>query len=110
MRKHRIRYAQRGDYACLVDMAGSRDRHDTGVALHLLDLPMHKQHRENNQTPHMLHKCNAQTHDGMTNLMYPNSFEHDQQVKWGPHYIICIIRNNPILKLSDSSATKGTLW
>ena len=33
-----------GDYACLVDTAGSTDRHETGVALHLLDLPMHKQH------------------------------------------------------------------
>ena len=37
--------------------------------------------------------------------MHPNSFEHVQQVKWGPYYIICIIWSNPILKLSDDSAT-----
>ena len=44
--ENRIRYAQRGDYACLVDTAGSTDRHETGVALHLLDLPVHKTREE----------------------------------------------------------------
>ena len=55
-----------GDYACLDQGAGSTDRHKTGVALHLLDLPVHKTREETIKSPHMLHKCNAQTHDGMT--------------------------------------------
>ena len=43
--ENRIRHAQRGDYVCLAQRAGSTDRHDTVVALPLLDLPMHKQYR-----------------------------------------------------------------
>ena len=43
--ENRIRHAQRGDYACLDQRAGSTALHDTVGALPLLDLPMHKQYR-----------------------------------------------------------------
>ena len=59
--ENRIRHAQRGDYACLADMAGNRDRHDTVVALQLLDLPMHKQHRKGANKYNEHNRCNAQT-------------------------------------------------
>ena len=63
--ENRIRYAQRGDYACLVDTAGNRDRHDTGVALQVLDLPMHKQHRKGTNKYHE-HNGAMHKHDDMT--------------------------------------------
>ena len=86
--KHRIRYAQRGDYARLVDTAGSTDRHETGVSLPLLDLPMHKQYREGTVNTHGCNRCNAQTHDDMTCLRHWNYYNKFYQFTWGGEKII----------------------
>ena len=57
--ENRIRYAQRGDYACLVDMEGSENRRRIVVAPQLLDLPKHKQHRKETTINTDTSRCNA---------------------------------------------------
>ena len=51
--KHRIRYAQRGDYACLDQRAGNTDPRGIVEYPRLLDLSRYKKSEENNQSPHM---------------------------------------------------------
>ena len=55
-----------GDYACLVQRAGSTARRGIEVEPRLLDLSKQSRTGSNDQSPHIFSKCNAQAHDDMT--------------------------------------------
>ena len=64
--ENRIRYAQRGDYACLVRDTGSTDPRGSEAEPRLLDLTKHTTEKQIKH--HTCVPCNAQSHDDMTSL------------------------------------------
>ena len=63
--KHRIRYAQRGDYACLVERSSQTARRSNGAQPRTRDLPESKQHRKAETTINTWQWCNAYKNDDM---------------------------------------------
>ena len=64
--ENRIRYAQRGDYACLVERSSQTARWSNDAQLQTRDLPESKQHRKAKITINTWHVCNAYENDDMT--------------------------------------------
>ena len=106
--KYRRRHAQRGDYACLVDTAGSTDRHDTGVALQLLDLPMHKQHWKGTINHHSCSTYAMRKHMMAWHFKCTlKALNMTNRLNGVPLIFIALLGINPIFKLNDSEIPLG---
>ena len=64
--ENRIRYAQRGDYACLDERSSQTARRSKEAQLRTRDLPESKQHRKTEATINTWQLCNADKNDDMT--------------------------------------------
>ena len=53
------RCSKKGIYACLVKLTEVENVEEYAVALQLLDLPKHKQHRKGTINTHGCNRCNA---------------------------------------------------
>ena len=64
--ENRIRYAQRGDYACLVERRSQTARRSNDAQLRTRDLPESKQHRKAKTTINTWQLCNPYKNDDMS--------------------------------------------